>query len=259
MKFFNTAGPCRPNRHYMLSATERLKAFNVMHLIGQDSYFILHAPRQVGKTTAILELARQLTASGEYISVVLSCEVGAPFHNDIDKAERFILSDWVRAIRYQLPEELRSDVTISTQTDNGLIGSFLADWSFSAPRPLVIFLDEIDALEDQVLISVLRQLRSGYYRRPEGFPASLAVTGLRDIRDYKVQSGGSNRLRSPSPFNIAVCSITLRMDRYLSGLGLETGWLVIFDQRTGQPPIEEKTSAEIAQTPSGRTITLVRA
>jgi hypothetical protein len=73
----------------------------------------------------------------------------------------------------------------------------------------VIFLDEIDALSDETLISILRQLRSGYPRRPQGFPQSLALIGMRDVRDYKVASEGSNRLNSSSPFNIKVESFTL--------------------------------------------------
>ena len=194
----------------MLSATERLQAFNVMHLIRQRGYFILHAPRQVGKTTAMLELARLLTASGEYISVLLSCEVGAPFSADIESAESAIISTWHNAIRSQLPPDLRPPEWMDNVRGGGMINRFLSDWSFAASRPLVIFLDEIDALQDNALISVLRQLRAGYPHRPEGFPASLALIGLRDVRDYKVKSGGSSRLKSPSPFNIAVRSITLR-------------------------------------------------
>jgi hypothetical protein len=47
------------------------------------------------------------------------------------------------------------------------------------------------------------------------------------------------------------------LDSYLSGLGLETGWLVIFDQRSGQPPIDERTSSQPAQTPDGRSVTVI--
>jgi hypothetical protein len=50
-----------------------------------------------------------------------------------------------------------------------------------------------------------------------------------------------------------------QIDGYLSGLGLTTGWLVIFDQRSNRPPIGERTSASDAQTPSGRTVTVIRA
>ncbi len=210
MKFFNTGGPCNPDDHYMLPATQRLEPFNIPRLLRQKGYFVVHAPRQTGKTTAMLALARELTASGEYISALLSMEVGAPFEDDPQKAESAILTDWKYALRFQLPSEFFPNDWVPDLQTGSLIGSFLADWAFHAPRPVVLFLDEIDALQDEALISVLRQLRSGYYRRPQGFPSSLALIGLRDVRDYKVKSGGSERLNTPSPFNIAVRSVTLR-------------------------------------------------
>jgi predicted AAA+ superfamily ATPase len=66
-RWFNTAGPCRPERHYMLSPIARLP--RVERLVTQESYFVIHAPRQVGKTTTILALAKHFTASGQYTSV----------------------------------------------------------------------------------------------------------------------------------------------------------------------------------------------
>jgi len=210
MKFFNTGGPCNPQYHYMLPATQRLEAYDVDRLIRQQSYFVVHAPRQVGKTTAMDALAGELTASGDYVAVLLSLETGAAFPNDPLKAEQAILTNWNIPIATKLPAELHPPVWYPEGYGGSLLGAFLSQWSFAAPRPLVVFLDEIDALENDVLISVLRQLRSGYFNRPKGFPASLALIGLRDVRDYKVASGGSDRLSSPSPFNIAVRSITLR-------------------------------------------------
>jgi hypothetical protein len=209
MRKFNTSGPCRPDKHYMLPATERLADVNVRQLIDDESYFVLHAPRQVGKTTAINELARELTAAGKYVAAKVSMEVGKGMEADVGEAERAILDDWRGELEHQLPAELQPPPW--PEAANGRqIGAALEHWARSAPRPLVVFLDEIDALEDNVLISVLRQLRSGYNRRPESFPPSLALVGLRDIQDYKVMSGGSNRLGTPSPFNIAVRSLTLR-------------------------------------------------
>ena len=82
-------------------------------------------------------------------------------------------------------------------------------WAEAAPRPLVLFIDEIDALRNDALISVLRQLRTGYFDRPQSFPWSVALIGLRDVRDYKVASGGSDRLNTASPFNIKTESLTL--------------------------------------------------
>ncbi|MEN8443606.1 MAG: hypothetical protein ABG776_01200, partial [Cyanobacteria bacterium J06555_13] len=49
-----------------------------------------------------------------------------------------------------------------------------------------------------------------------------------------------------------------QIERYLAGLGLETGWLVIFDQRPGLPPIGERTKTELAKTATGRAITVIR-
>ncbi len=50
-----------------------------------------------------------------------------------------------------------------------------------------------------------------------------------------------------------------QLDGYLNGLGLETGWLVIFDQRSGLPEISERTTTEPALTPSGRKVIVIRA
>lgn len=73
-RWFNVAGPCNPADHYMLPATRRLP--KIRRLIDRKSYFVLHAPRQVGKTTALLALGRELTAEGRFVAVLLSVEVG---------------------------------------------------------------------------------------------------------------------------------------------------------------------------------------
>ncbi len=93
-RWFNTAGPCRDDIHYVLPATRRLPSLE--RLIAQQNYFVIHAPRQVGKTTAMLALAKQLTESGQYTAVMLSVEVGAPFSQDIAGAEEAILGAWRR-------------------------------------------------------------------------------------------------------------------------------------------------------------------
>lgn len=208
MRFFNTGGPCNPDDHYMLPAIQRLEAYDVHRLIQQKHYFVVHAPRQVGKTTTMQALAKELTASGDYVAAVVSLETGAPFKEPL-KAEQAILANWKISIRAQLPPEFHPPLWIPDEFGGALIGNFLSEWALAAPRSLVVFLDEIDALENEVLISVLRQLRSGFASRPQAFPSSVALIGLRDVRDYKAASGGSERLSSPSPFNITVRSITL--------------------------------------------------
>lgn len=205
-RFFNTAGPCKPDIHYMVPPLSRLP--DVHRLIEQQGYFVIHAPRQTGKTTAMQALAQDLTASGQYVALLVSMEVGAAFNDDPGAAELAILDDWRDAADRFLPTEFQPPAWPPSQPGQQL-STALKAWTESMPRPLVLFLDEIDALQNQTLISVLRQLRAGYPRRPQSFPWSLALIGLRDVRDYKVASGGSDRLHTASPFNIKLRSLTL--------------------------------------------------
>lgn len=204
--WFNVAGPCQPDIHYMLPAGARLP--EVPGLLAERSYFVLHAPRQSGKTTAMLDLARSLTAAASYTAVLLTMEVGAAFNDDPGAAELAILGDWRDAAEWQLPQNDWPPPWPDAEP-GARIGAALTAWTRAAARPLVVFLDEIDALQNATLISVLRQLRAGFPRRPAAFPWSLALIGLRDVRDYKVASGGSERLTTASPFNIKTRSLTL--------------------------------------------------
>jgi hypothetical protein len=91
-RHFNTAGPCNPDIHYMLPPLARLPS--LVDLVEQRTYFVVHAPRQTGKTTAMLAFAKQLTAAGKFSAIMMSAEVGAPFSYDAGKAELAILSAW---------------------------------------------------------------------------------------------------------------------------------------------------------------------
>ncbi|MBR8839746.1 MAG: AAA-like domain-containing protein [Stigonema ocellatum SAG 48.90 = DSM 106950] len=206
-RWFNIAGPCQDDIHYMLSPTARLP--DLEELIQQRSYFVVHAPRQTGKTTAMLALAKQLTESGRYTAVMVSAEVGSAFNHDPGAAELATLGAWRNTIAVRLPKDLQPSAWVYEEPGQRIRASLQA-WAQASSRPLVIFIDEIDSLQDEALISVLRQLRDGYPNRPHNFPLSVGLIGLRDVRDYKVASGGRDRLNTSSPFNIKISSLTLR-------------------------------------------------
>jgi hypothetical protein len=50
----------------------------------------------------------------------------------------------------------------------------------------------------------------------------------------------------------------IQLDKYLAGLGLNQGWLVIFDQREGVPAIADRTHVEVATTAGDRTVQVIR-
>ena len=162
-RWFNTAGPCKADIHYMLSPLGRLP--QLQRVIDQQGYFVLHAPRQTGKTTAMLSLAKSLTESGQYSAIMVSVEVGAAFTDNSDAAELAILSAWRGAAQFRLPQELQPPPWPEAPPGRR-IGAALSAWAQHSPRPLVIFIDEIDSLQGEVLLSVLRQLRDGYPNRP---------------------------------------------------------------------------------------------
>ena len=210
VRYFNTAGPCFPEWHYMVPSGERLPEARTLAETGK--YFVVHAPRQTGKTTALSALAEELTASGRHVALLISCERAEAAGDDYASAELQILD----AIRREaevirrlpapwLPPDPWPDVSPGSRLISGL-----QDWAVKCQLPLVLFFDEIDALRGQSLISVLRQFRDGFRGRGHTFPSSIALCGLRDVRDYKAASGGDpTRLGTASPFNIKAASLRI--------------------------------------------------
>jgi hypothetical protein len=207
-RFFNTAGPCRPELHYMLPPERRLP--DVERLIAEQQYFVVHAPRQVGKTTTCRALARRLTDSGLYAALWTSCETGQSRGPDLEGNLAAVLEAMRLKAEQSLPEELRPPAADAGLPPKSRLADLLDRWARACPRPLVLFLDEIDSLYDDTLISVLRQLRDGFPERPRFFPQSVILVGLRDVRDYKLEARpDSASLGSASPFNVSVESLTL--------------------------------------------------
>lgn len=211
-RFFNTEGPCRPDKHYMLPAERRL-GDDVERLIARERYFVIHAPRQVGKTTAFRVLAERLTAEGRYAALLTSCEVGQSVTgDDLEGAVDGVLDTLLQDAALSLPEELRPPPIDRSVSVRARLRDLLVRWAQLSPRPVVLFLDEIDALYDDALLTILRQLRAGYAARPRGFPHAVALIGLRDVRDYRLLSRGdaAGRLGTSSPFNVKARSLLLR-------------------------------------------------
>jgi len=208
-KFFNTSGPCEPDDHYMVNCSERLN--ELYSLIENKRYFIFHAPRQTGKTTNMIAFARELNEQHKYLALYVNVEAGQACRNDIEAVNEIIVSECEDAAITFLPKQYQpSDECFKFRTLNTGFGAFLTKWCRELPKPLVLFLDEVDALIGDSLISVLRQLRSGYVRRPKAFPHAMCLIGVRDIRDYRIYSDSTKKyIIGGSAFNIKEKSIRL--------------------------------------------------
>ena len=73
-RFFNNAGPIKPEMHYHLPLLQRLDWEEVQQLIREQRYFVLHAPRQTGKTSTLLAMMQALNASGDYACAYANIE-----------------------------------------------------------------------------------------------------------------------------------------------------------------------------------------
>ena len=211
MRFFNTTGPIRADDHYCIPPLGRLNLAEVRRLIRDKRYFVLHAPRQTGKTSALLALRDLLNAEGHYRCVYVNVEGGQALREDVEQVTRTLLAGLAsraRLVGDEFLDAVWSDLL--AQYGAGALSEALMRWAEASPQPLVLLIDEIDSLIGDSLLSVLRQLRAGYDLRPEGFPQSVVLCGVRDVRDYRIQSTAENAIiTGGSAFNIKARSLRL--------------------------------------------------
>ena len=204
MRSFNTTGPVNTTDHYLIAPLSRIDPEEVLGLVRDKKYFVLHAPRQTGKTSALLALAEVLNERG-YGCVYVTVETARTARDDVQRAMRVVLAMLAQAAASALGDRFLSDVWAETLAEFGpdlALNVALQRWAEASPKPLVLLIDEIDTLVGDSLLSVLQQLRAGYPGRPERFPHSVVLCGMRDLRDYRMGAAGS-------PFNIAAKSLRL--------------------------------------------------
>ncbi|MDR1036514.1 MAG: AAA-like domain-containing protein [Deltaproteobacteria bacterium] len=214
-KFFNTTGICLPSKHYMLPPLTRLPDINEM--ISNEFYFAIHAPRQSGKTTCLMSLVEKINSDGQYYA--LYCSLAALRNVDDSETAMSGIVDQIRGwLRSSKVDRLRA--LANKSNENGYIAGygtkvrlFLSDICQALDRELVVFFDEADCIHEKPLIPFLAQIRDGFIARFSSFsefPRSLALVGMRDIRDYLYQVRPESESRgTSSPFNVKYKSLTL--------------------------------------------------
>ena len=215
MRFFNTTGPVVAADHYCIPPLQRVNLGEVLTLIGEKRYFVLHAPRQTGKTSALLALRGLLNSGteGAFRCVYVNVESGQTAREDVERGMRAILGALGTRARRTLGDEslarLWPDV-LTTFGPDGALQEVLVRWAEADPTPLVLLIDEIDTLVGDTLIAVLRQLRAGYDERPGGFPQSVILCGVRDVRDYRIHSSAEKTvITGGSAFNVKAASLRI--------------------------------------------------
>ncbi|PIZ22264.1 MAG: hypothetical protein COY49_09465, partial [Comamonadaceae bacterium CG_4_10_14_0_8_um_filter_57_29] len=173
---------------------------------------MLHAPRQTGKTSLLINLMHFINGQGQYRALYVNIEAAQAARSDVNAAMRSIMGAMASAASLYWHDEVLSDWTkelAKTPERGDALRLVLEHWSRTSPKPLIIFLDEVDALVGDTLISLLRQIRAGYAQRPEAFPQSMVLCGVRDVRDYRMNRPDGEVITGGSAFNIKSESIRL--------------------------------------------------
>ena len=243
----------------MVPVLNRIKEID--RLVRQGHYFVIHAPRQTGKTTLIKALVNHYNSEGNYYALYCSLESVQVF----TEPERGIpeISDNIRlALKYSnLPYHLEFGKT-ATQNYSTQISEGLRDYCAILDKPLIIFFDEIDGLQNGTLVTFLRQLRDSYISRPEiTFVHCIALVGMRNIRDYRSKIREDQQtLGSASPFNVISDALTIKnfsfsdieslYHQHTQATGQEfvkEALEKVFEQTDGQPWLVNAIAREIIQ------------
>ena len=213
MRFFNTAGPVKSEKHYCLPPLKRFDTDEILFLIEQEKYFVLHAPRQTGKTTCMLALMDHINTEGKYHCVYINVESAQGAREDVKRGISAIMREISTRARFCSQENSATknwQHILEQNGEDGALNELLVRWCEESDKPVVLFIDEIDSLIGDTLLSVLRQLRSGYDRRPSLFPQSIILCGVRDIRDYRIHASKEKEvITGGSCFNIKSKSLRL--------------------------------------------------
>jgi hypothetical protein len=157
-------------------------------------------------------MVREINEEGRYGCVYINVEPAQTARNDVARGMKAITRCLGEGIKRFIgdgePLENSSKILEDAGCDKAF-SSMLGQYCEVLGRPLVLFIDEIDSLIGDTLVSVLRQLRSGYESRPRAFPISVALCGVRDVRDYRIHMSGGDIVTGGSCFNVKVKSLRL--------------------------------------------------
>jgi hypothetical protein len=229
----------------MLPPEDRLVGAQLHRYIKDQLYWVLHAPRQTGKTTFLQSWMREINAGNEAIACYVSVE-DCQGVTEQDKAMRTVyraICDFAGLSKLPVPN-------LEEKDPDGLLRTTLIRWSeLVAPKPLIVLFDEVDVMEGEALISFLRQLRGGFASRGPGlFPISIALVGMRDLKDYITAAKDGKAPNPGSPFNIKEDSSMLSnfhrddVTKLFAQRTAETGQEIteealdyVYEQSQGQP------------------------
>jgi len=140
MRFFNTAGQVNCKDHYCISPLKRFEQEEIELLINQKKYFVLHAPRQTGKTTCMLALMDFLNRQGKYKVLYCNVEAAQASRENIEQAMNDIVREMAVCAQIYLQDDFLDDKKETVFRPGGYgtaLSVLLTAWAKESDKPIV--------------------------------------------------------------------------------------------------------------------------
>ncbi len=204
MRWFETRGPVNPEDNYVVVRPKETADF--IKRVERGRYIVLFAPRQTGKTTFFKTVLEQLetAAAGAYFPIQLNFEIyedwsgsESEFYGVFYKRVCQEIANVAHARKLQTGEAALTQFLENTHiTDRfSLLEFFESLGQLLKNLPVVLIIDEFDAIPPTAVKGFLRTLRHIYISGKPRCPHSVAIVGVKNITQL-------NYDRTISPFNI---------------------------------------------------------
>lgn len=202
-KYFNISAVCRPEEHYMVDITEKLK--KIKHMVDAGQYFAINRARQYGKTTTLRALQHFLEKDYDVISLDFQMISSADFSTESTFVNAFsgeLLDSCVN-----IPDIIENSLDKLMKKKSTLSEMFrvLSKWCRISSKKIVLIIDEVDsASNNQIFLDFLTQIRGYYINRDlKATFQSVILSGVYDIKNLKQKFEDTEGHRRNSPWNIA--------------------------------------------------------
>lgn len=205
-KYFNTAGLCVPDLHYMVKIDNKIKQID--KLISKGSYFTINRPRQFGKTTTLNTLEMNLESKYLVISISFEGFGDIIFTNEKDFCNKFIdLMEY--SLEFQGKEYISILTSLNINIKNlGDLSRLITLFIKNVNKDVVLIIDEVDkSSNNQLFLSFLGMLRNKYLLKATKKDLtfrSVILAGVHDVKTLKIKLRTDDETKYNSPWNIAV-------------------------------------------------------
>ena len=162
MKYFNTSGPNIPDEHYTIQRHKLIK--KGIELVERKRYFTIWAPRQTGKSTYFIQLAKELEKQDYKVAQI-----------SFEGYTKTSLKIFTKELIYQL------NTFWNTKFVDDEMSAIFNEISKIEDKKCVLIIDEIEEINPEYFGAFLHSIRRAYHSRLKHCLKSVILVGVKNI------------------------------------------------------------------------------